>query len=67
VRVRTHVDRLRDAGRERDGSDVIEEDERPHHVAARERQHTADFESAEVATALGDDFHARILGSDPVC
>src|SRR5688572_30730178 len=40
------------------GPDVIEENERAHHVPARVRQHAADFESAEVAPALVDDIHA---------
>ena len=39
------------------GADVIEEDEGPDHVPARERQHTPDFESAEIAAPLFDDIH----------
>ena len=56
--MRAYVDALRDAGREGHRADVIEEDEGSDHVVARERQHAADFEAAQVATALVDDIHA---------
>ena len=59
VRVRAHVDGLRDTRREGHRADVVEEDERADHVPARERQHAPDFEAAEVAAALVDDIHAR--------
>ena len=59
VRMRAHVDGLRKPGREMLRADVIEEDERPDHVPARERQYAADFEAAEIAAALVDDIHAN--------
>ena len=58
VGVRPHVDGFRKTGRELFGPDVIEEDERPDHVTARERQDTPDFESPEIPAPLIDDFHA---------
>jgi hypothetical protein len=58
VRMRAHVHGLRDAGWEGHRPDVIEEDERADHVAAREGQHAADFEAAEVTAALLDEVHA---------
>src|SRR6188768_4000908 len=78
--MRTHVDRLRDAGLEGDRPDVVEEDERADHVPARVRQHAADLETAEVAPPLVDDIHGESftrlatplatnqeMGSDPPC
>ena len=44
--------------RESHRADVIEENERADHVPAREWQHAPDFESAQVAAPLVDDFHA---------
>ena len=59
VRMRPHIDGLRKPGREVLGADVIEEDERPDHVPACERQHPSDFEPAEIPPPLVDDFHAN--------
>jgi hypothetical protein len=54
-----HVHGFRNSRGESDRADVIEKDERPDHVPARVRQHTADFESTQVAAALVDYFHAE--------
>ena len=59
VRMRAHVDGLREAGREVLRADVIEEDEGPDHVPPRVRQHAPDFKASEIAAALFDDIHAE--------
>ena len=58
VRMRPDIDGLRKPGREVLGADVIEEDERPDHVPACERQYPSDFEPAEIPPPLVDDIHA---------
>jgi hypothetical protein len=55
VRMRPHIHRSRDAGREIDRSHVIEEDERADHAAFGIRQHASDLKAAEIATALFND------------
>src|SRR6185369_5068443 len=55
VRMRAHVDRARNAGREIDRSDVIEEHERPDHAPLMPGQDATDLEAAEVASSRIDD------------
>ncbi len=55
MRMRTHVDGLRNAGGKIDRAHVIEKDERPDHASRCCRQHAADFKSAEIAATLFDD------------
>jgi hypothetical protein len=59
-----HVDGFREARREMFGADVIEEDERAHHVPPRVRQLSPDFEAPEIAPALFDDVHAEVWGQN---
>lgn len=67
MRMRAHVDAAVDARGQVERSDVVEEDERPHHAPLGERQHAADFETAaQAAAALLDDhvnhgFHGSIV------
>ena len=55
VRMRAHVDALRNAGREFDRTEMIEEDERPDAAPLAERQHASHGESAQVAASRIDD------------
>ena len=62
VRMRTHVDGLRETGGEVFRADVIEKYEGADHVPPGVRQHAPDFKSSEVAAALFDDIHAEVWG-----
>src|SRR4029078_4476672 len=55
VRMRAHVDAARNAGRELDRSEVIEEDEPPDTAPLAEQEHASHGEAAEVAAARIDD------------
>jgi hypothetical protein len=52
MRVRAHVGGTRQSLRQVNRPEMIEEDERPHHVTGRVRQQPADFEVAEIPASL---------------
>src|SRR5215472_15797308 len=54
VRVRSHIGVSRQAFRQLDGAQVVEEYEGTHHVVVRMRQHATHLESSETAPSLID-------------
>ena len=60
MRMRADVDAL--AGQELDRPHLVEEDERPDHLALRDGQHAADLEAAEVAGTRHDHGLDRVAG-----
>src|SRR3954469_23634472 len=52
VWMRAHIRAPRDAGRKSSGSDVIEENKRPHHLVGAERQYAPDLEAAKITAPL---------------
>ncbi len=47
-----NIRRFGNAGSKLGGTDVIEENKRPHHSVGAERQHPPDLEAAQIAAAL---------------